>query len=101
MSIYKGGTQYGFCPAKASWDEGVVGLFRKLVLSAETNVMLEKGGLNDQPDWFVEQFSWFVPLYKETKMMSLIERLLRGMPGLSRLVGGNRGNNSGTASRQR
>lgn len=99
ISIYKGGTQYGYCPAKATWDEGAVSLFRKLVLSTETSVMLESGGINDQPDWFIEQLSWFAPRYKETKLMSLIERLMRGMPGLSRLAGGKRGDNPRTAPR--
>jgi hypothetical protein len=76
MVISPGGTQFGFCPAKASWDQEAMGLFRILVLAAETGTMYEAGGLTDQPDWFIELASWFVPLYKQRKLAAIANAFL-------------------------
>lgn len=67
MRLKEGGGLYGFCPSKATWDGDAVRIYRLLVIAADTGVMLEAGGLNDQPSWWVEMLGWFVPLYIETR----------------------------------
>lgn len=59
--IHKGGELYGFCPAKASWDQSNVQILRLLMIAAETGAMLKSGGLEDQPTWFIELLGWFIP----------------------------------------
>jgi hypothetical protein len=81
MYVNKGGELYGFCPAKSTWDQSVVSLFRLLSLAAETGVMLERGGLNDQPAWFIEQASWFVPRYHDYKFNSRMIRVMGSVNG--------------------
>lgn len=81
MYVHKGGSPYGFCPAKAGWDHRTVDLYRKLVLSSETGVMLVAGGSEDQPEWFMEHFSWFAPRYREMKITSIIEKILPSFTG--------------------
>lgn len=76
MYINQGGELYSFCPGKATWDQSLVSLFRLLVLAAETGVMLERGGLNDQPSWFIEQASWFIPRYHDYKFNSRMTRVM-------------------------
>lgn len=71
------------------------------MLSAETNAMLEAGGINDQPDWFMDHFSWFAPIYKQAKLMSLIERIMGRFPGVGKAIGAKGGNNARTATGKR
>jgi hypothetical protein len=44
MVIEKGGTPFGFCPAKAAWDGEALAVFRLLGLAAET-VLVGRGAL--------------------------------------------------------
>lgn len=76
ISITKGSAQYGFCPAKATWDVRANQVFRMLVLSAETGNLYVSGGIAEQPNWFVELASWFVPLYDSNKFMSRVKQVL-------------------------
>lgn len=76
IRLNKGGTLFGFCPAKATWDPVANEIFRLLVIATETGVMLEAGGINDQPDWFVENLGWFAPKYRETVFGSRARSLL-------------------------
>lgn len=71
MVIEPGGTPFGFCPGKASWDSEAMGLYRILVLSSETGNMYEAGGLACQPEWFIDLASWFIPLYKQRKLATI------------------------------
>ena len=76
MVVEAGGTPFGFCPAKASWDPEAMGLFRILVLSSETGTMYETGGLASQPEWFIDIASWFIPLYKQRKLATIARAFL-------------------------
>ena len=38
-----------------------------LVIAAETGTMIERGGIMDQPEWFIELLSWFVQIYDNQK----------------------------------
>lgn len=76
MVVEPGGSPFGFCPAKASWDPEALGMFRILVLAAETGTMMEDGGLSSQPEWFIELASWFIPLYKQRKLATIARAFL-------------------------
>jgi len=77
MQISQGGELYGFCPAKAGWDSEVVSIFKLLIVASETgNILLTHGGINDQPDWWVEQVSWFVPRYKQIQFVSRVKMIV-------------------------
>jgi hypothetical protein len=68
MRVTQGhGELYGFCPAKATWDNRVISLYRALVLSAETGAQWQNGGISSQPDWWVDLASWFIPSYNELR----------------------------------
>ncbi len=68
--VHKGGTPFGFCPAKANWDSEVVSVYNILTLSCETGQLYESGGISDQPYWFVDLLSWFAPMYDNNKFIS-------------------------------
>lgn len=56
------GELYGFCPSKVIRDDPVtVQLFRMLMISAETGVMLKSGGMEDQPYWYLDLLGWIIP----------------------------------------
>ena len=76
MYIEKGGDLFSFCPGKATWDHEAVGLFRLLVVSAETGKLYESGGLSDQPDWWIETLSWFIPRYKTHEFINRAKMIL-------------------------
>ena len=76
MRIQEGGSLYGFCPAKATWDQEIVSLYNLLVVSYETKQLLYTGGIADQPGWFVDLLSWFVSRYDENKFYSRAQSIL-------------------------
>lgn len=90
MRLTDGGGLYGFCPAKATWDAEATGLYNLMVTAYETKSLLYKGGLADQPGWFVELLSWFVVRYDENKFYSRASSILG-----STSRGGSNGNNNG------
>lgn len=76
MQIEKGGDLYGFCPAKATWNPANVELFRLLVITSETGVMISAGGLEDQPSWWIDLLGWFIPQYESQKFSSRVKSVL-------------------------
>lgn len=46
------------------------------MLTAETGVMIEGGGIVDQPDWFIENLFWFLPRYNSVKFYSRASSIL-------------------------
>jgi hypothetical protein len=77
MVVDKGGSQFGFCPAKATWDRQAVYIFQLLQLAAETGAtQYVRGGLVDQPEWWVNELSWFVPRYKMLQFISRAKMVL-------------------------
>jgi hypothetical protein len=76
MYVYKGGDLYGFCPGKATWDSQNVKLFRILVIAAETGAMMVGGGLEDQPDWFIDMLGWFLPRFDHIKFSTKAQAVL-------------------------
>lgn len=76
MYVHQGGGQYGFCPAKATWDPRIAEVYRLLVITAQTGAMLEVGGLNDQPSWWIELIGWFLPQYDTVKFTSRARTVL-------------------------
>ena len=63
---------YGFCPAKATWPgpDSVVPKFQTLLVAAMSKQMLYSGGIMDQPAWFIESLSWFLPMYDQVIFMT-------------------------------
>lgn len=76
MQVHPGGTEFGFCPAKATWDTEVKSVLGLLVVAAETGVMLEPGGLGDQPKWWVDILSWFLPAYDKAKFLNRVRMVV-------------------------
>lgn len=55
----------------------MVELFHMLTLAAETgDLHLVDGGIIDQPDWWVETMSWFLPAYNHAKFFSRVRSLV-------------------------
>lgn len=78
MQLYKGGQYYGFCPAKATWPgpDSVVLKFRTLLVAAMSKQMLYAGGIMNQPAWFIESLSWFLPMYDQILFMTKMQSVL-------------------------
>ena len=76
MYVEPGGEMYGFCPAKAGWDPNLIRLFQLLLIATETGVMIERGGLRDQPSWWIEQLAWFATKYDSIKFASRMKSVL-------------------------
>jgi hypothetical protein len=75
--LFAGGDSYGFCPAKASWDHEAVMTFKLLILASETGKLnLISGGIYDQPDWWIDNLTWFVPKYKHTQFVTRAQMIL-------------------------
>lgn len=70
-----------------------------LSIAAETGNLWASGGVKDQPDWFIELLSWFLPRYDTMKFIAKADMILGGSqkstkknkPGPSRLKGGRLG----------
>lgn len=74
--IEQGGNAYSFCPGKATWDGETLFLYKALVVAAETGIMLEKGSLIDQPEWWVDLLSWFIPAWSDSRFYSRARAIL-------------------------
>lgn len=79
LYVEKGGMLWGFCPAKATWDEQAKGVFRLLILAAKTGAMLVDGGLLSQPAWFLDLLSWFLPRLAEIEFSMKAQQVLGGI----------------------
>jgi len=76
MYIVPGGELYNFCPGKSTWDIEASSAFRMLIIAAETGTMIDEGGISNQPAWWVELLSEFVPRYNQQKIFSLAKAIL-------------------------
>lgn len=76
MYITDGGTPFGFCPGKATWEPRTVKLYRMLVICADTGALYEAGGISDQPEWFVDLLGWFLPRYNDLRFYSRAKAIL-------------------------
>lgn len=72
----KGGELYGFCPGKATWDGRYMRLFKVMVIAAETGAMMKSGGIEDQPDWFIDLLGWFLPRFDHIKFSTKAQAVL-------------------------
>lgn len=76
IQLTRGGQFYSFCPGKVSWDWETVYIFRMLIVCSETGTMLTSGGVADQPTWFIELISWFLPIYDRIKFSTKAKMIL-------------------------
>lgn len=76
MYVEKGGALFGFCPAKATWDKEATDTFHLLVIAAETGTMVEDGGLAQQPMWWIELLSWFLPKYRDARFNARVRSVV-------------------------
>lgn len=76
MRVSKGGELYGFCPAKATWDQRVIDYYQALVVASECGSQWCAGGLKDQPSWWLELLSSFAPSYNELRFTSRARAIL-------------------------
>lgn len=76
MYINKGGTLFGFCPAKATWDHAMVAQFNYLTVLAETRQLPRAGGLDDQDTDIIDILAWFLPKYDMQKFIRKAEMIL-------------------------
>ena len=60
-------TPFGFCPAKATWDEKAMRVFEMMRTCLTTKTLWEEGGLGDQPSWFYDIYKDFAPTYQSFK----------------------------------
>jgi hypothetical protein len=98
MYINQNGEKYGFCPGKATWDTEATEIYSLLLISAETGNLIYAGGIADQPAWFIDLLSWFLPRYDNMKFVAKADMILGGdskksaskTPGPGRIRSGKR-----------
>lgn len=78
--VTKGSTLFSFCPAKATWDKQIKGLYRSLKIASESGNMWIAGGIGDQPEWWVDLLSWFLPRYNDLRFAGRVRGLLGDDP---------------------
>lgn len=78
MYVSKGGQTFGFCPGKATWDHEAMLTFKMLIVAAETGCHYNAGGLEDQPQWWIDLLSWFIPRYDDLKFYSRVRNVVGG-----------------------
>jgi hypothetical protein len=76
MQISQGGGLYGFCPGKATWDHEAVGIYRAIILCAETGTMWTEGGIADQPAWWVDLVAEWLPWYSDMRFATRAKQIL-------------------------
>ena len=74
--VHKGGENYGFCPAKATWDRATVLMFRSLHVSVAVGGLWHSGGIADQPAWWIDLVSWFAQRYDSESFSSKARSVL-------------------------
>lgn len=84
------GQQYGFCPAKSTWDPSISSVYNSLMICAETGNLWNSGGISNQPSWFIELLSIFILRYNDHKFYSRAQAIL-GDGKASKSVATNRG----------
>lgn len=67
---------YSFCPGKATWFPEYQRDLNLLITLVETNSFLKAGALEDQDDWFVDLYLFFVPLYKQITFQAKVRAVL-------------------------
>jgi len=90
--VQKGGEGFGFCPAKAFWDQRNTDEFNELLLIAELKVLPRSGGLNNQDQEIIDKLAWFIPRYEIMKFSKKVEMVL-GDTGASQ--NGDKGRDTG------
>ena len=70
MSISKGGTLFGFCPGKATWDNEAMTLFNTLVTCVEYDKLLTNKSVLDHSTWAIDLLAWFAVEYKQEVFIS-------------------------------
>jgi hypothetical protein len=87
----KGGTGYGFCPAKTTWDQYLVNWYNILVIVAETGQSIDGKPLLEQDAEYIETLAWFVSRYQQLKFAQNAEMIL-GSPDSTKNKVGKHGN---------
>ncbi len=98
IQITKGGGLYGFCPAKVTWDQQLVSIYRILVLCSETNQMPNGKPILEQDPEFLDLIGWFIPTYKSLRFAQNAQILL-GKPDTGRAPSS--GNNGRVTSKSK
>jgi hypothetical protein len=81
IRIAPDGETYPFCPSKALWDVSATELFQTLVLSAETGMPWVQGGIQDQPQWWLELAPWFILRYDQIKFYTRVRAIVGDQSG--------------------
>lgn len=85
IMITKDGEQFGFCPAKATWDPSIISVYNSLVISAETGNLWVSGGIAEQPGWFIELLSLFLVRYNDHKFWSRAKAIMGDGSGAAKI----------------
>lgn len=100
-----GGNPYSFCPGKATWDQDLNDVYRLMSLAAEiSDLHLVHGGLVDQPEWWIEQMSWFLPAYNHHKFYARVRGIVgdeRTLKQAQKAAGATHGGNNRSAAHRR
>jgi len=70
-------------------------------VACEQKVLLNSGGISDQPGWFIELLSWFAPNYDMQKFMQKARMVLGTDDTSAKSKAGTRSKSGGQARARR
>jgi hypothetical protein len=76
MRVHEGGGLYGFCPGKATTDQDALLVYRALLVCDRTGANWQEGGIADQPTWWIELVSDFLPRIDDMRFYSRARAIL-------------------------
>ncbi len=76
MRVFEGGGLYSFCPGKASWDHTVIAVYQALVVCRETGAHWVSGGISEQPSWWIDLVTDFLPRMDDQRFYSRARAIL-------------------------
>jgi hypothetical protein len=76
MRIIEGGQLYNYCPGKATWNHENVLIYKSLLVTMNTGLGWNEGGVTDQPEWWVDLASDFSVLHSDLQFASRARAIL-------------------------
>ena len=76
MRVMEGGGLYSFCPGRATWDAQAMAIFSALQVCHQTGAHWVEGGISDQPSWWVDLVSEFLPRMDDQRFYSRARAIL-------------------------
>lgn len=76
IRVQDGGALFGFCPGKATWNSEAASIYKAIQVCERTGAHWQEGGIADQPDWWIDLVSEFLPRLDDLRFYSRARAIL-------------------------